>query len=291
MVEVEFIYNEKILMIHCQETDILKTICEHFAKKAIIDINSVYFIYGGNPLKEDLSFIAHANSFDLARKKMSIIVITKMFQKTEAAKIKAKQVICPICSENSRIKIENFKVNIFSCKNGHEIKDQFLSEYILTPEIDQTKIICQQCKQKDKGSTFENQFFFCLNCKMNLCPLCKNKHDNSHNRINYDDNIYICSIHNELYNSYCEKCKKDICLLCETEHKDHEIVYYSKIIANKEAKLNELKELRSGIDTLQKDINDIINKLNKFIGYMNILYNINAIIVNKYDMKKEILIY
>ena len=90
----------------------------------------------------------------------------------------------------------------------------------------------------------------------------------------------INHIHNELFNSYCKNCKKDICLLCESEHGGHNIIYYSKIITNKEDKLKELEKLRKNLDKLQKDVNDIINSLNKFFEYMNILYNININIVN-----------
>ena len=287
MVEVEFMYDGTSLVIQCEETSLLKDICQQFAIKAGIDSKSSCYIYGGNQLDENKSFITQANSFDKERKRMTIIVAPTVPKEVNSSKVKAKQVICPTCGENSRISIENFKVNIFSCKNGHKFNDLFLNEYVLTPEIDQSKIKCDNCKENDKGKTFNNQFFICLNCKMNLCPLCDSSHDKSHNIINYDDKNFICDIHNELFNSYCETCQKDICLLCETEHKEHDIIYYSKIMSNKDTKLNELKELRKGIDKLQKDVNDIINRLNKFVEYMNILYNININIVNNFEIKKR----
>ena len=286
-VEVEFMYDGTVIVIQCGDSSLMKDVCQLFAKKADIDIKSVFFIYGGNQLDQEKSFITQANSSDKERKRMTIIVTPSLPEEEDTSKIKAKQVICPTCGENARITINNFKVNLFACKNGHEINNLFLNEYVLTPEIDQSKIKCGDCKECDKGKAFNNQFFSCLSCKKNLCPLCNSKHDKSHKIINYDDKNFICDIHNELFNSFCETCQKDICLLCETDHNGHDIIYYSKIIVNKDKKLNQLKYLRKGIDILQKDVNDIINHLNKFVEYMNILYNINLNIVNNFDIKKR----
>ena len=41
--------------------------------------------------------------------------------------------------------------------------------------------------QRNKGNTHNNEFYKCLNCNYNICPLCKFTHNNSgHNIINYD---------------------------------------------------------------------------------------------------------
>ena len=75
-----------------------------------------------------------------------------------------------------------------------------------------------------KGNVNKNQFYFCLNCKYNLCPLCINVHNNRHNIINYDIKNYICLEHCESFSSYCKTCNKDICIQCEENHDEHEIV-------------------------------------------------------------------
>ena len=43
---------------------------------------------------------------------------------------------------------------------------------------------------------------------MNLCPLCKSKHNNDHKIYNYDKLNIICNKHNELKTNYCNDCKK-----------------------------------------------------------------------------------
>ena len=220
-----------------------------------------------------------------------IITTTEKSKKESSISVKLKDILCPICGENARIKIDNFKLCLFLCKNGHEMKNLLLDEYYLSPKNPKTNIKCDKCKENYKDNTIENTYFFCLekNCKINLCSSCKSNHDKTHKIINYEDKNYICNIHDESFISYCEEDQKDICLLCLKEHKDkkHNIIYYEQIIENKEEKLNELKELKNSICKLLQDVNDIINCLKKFSKYMKILYNINISIVNNFDIKKR----
>ena len=41
--------------------------------------------------------------------------------------------------------------------------------------------------------------FICNKYNINLCPLCKSKHNNTHKIINYNDKYYICKKHNKEY--------------------------------------------------------------------------------------------
>ena len=40
-----------------------------------------------------------------------------------------------------------------------------------------------------------NKANYCLNCKINICVLCKTKHEENHNIINYVQKEYKCPIH------------------------------------------------------------------------------------------------
>ena len=136
----------------------------------------------------------------------------------------------------------------------------------------------------NKGNTFENIFYKCNSCKINLCPLCKLNHDKSHNIINYDLRDYICDIHNEKYISYCKNCNKNICINCSKEHNNHEINLYK--IEEKDNKIKELEELRNKIDNLNIEIKEIINKLNIVMKNIEIYYNICKNYINNYDIEK-----
>ena len=65
------------------------------------------------------------------------------------------------------------------CKNGHTIDNILLSELENTQLIDESKIIWDKCKINNKGNTYNKEMFICNKCNMNLCPLCKSKHNNT----------------------------------------------------------------------------------------------------------------
>ena len=136
--------------------------------------------------------------------------------------IKSKEIIYPKCNENILIKIDNYKINLFNCKNNHNIDNILLNEY--ENNIDISKIICDNCKINNKSNTYNNEFYRCNICKINLCPLCKSKHNINHKIINYDNKNYICEIHNKEYIKYCNNCKSNICMICLKEHKNYSII-------------------------------------------------------------------
>ena len=45
------------------------------------------------------------------------------------------------------------------------------------------------------SNLYNNELFICLNCNINLCPLCKSKHKKEHKIINYElKNIFVINI-------------------------------------------------------------------------------------------------
>ena len=82
------------------------------------------------------------------------------------------------------LQINNFKVRLYDCINEHDIDEISLEEFEDTQKIDESKIICQDCKNMNKSNSDNKSFFRCNSCKMNLCPICKNRHKNNHYIIN-----------------------------------------------------------------------------------------------------------
>jgi len=79
------------------------------------------------------------------------------------------------------------------------------------------------------------------------------------------------------------KCNLNLCQICQIEHnKNHNYIYLSKLLPNKENKINELK---TKIDNLKNEIKIIINKLQTILDNMEIYYNINNNIINNYNLK------
>ena len=151
-----------------------------------------------------------------------------------------------------------------------------------------TKIICNKCKEKNKSNIYNNEIYRCINCKMNLCPLCKLNHDKTHDIINYDIKDYICEIHKETFIKYCNECKMNLCLSCNNMHKTHNnVIHYEDIIPDIDKIKEDKKKIRNLIDNLNNDIKNIIKELNKVNENMEIYYKIYEDIINRYESKNR----
>ena len=285
MAKVEFNYKGIINTILCSEEDKMEEICKRFATKSAADINDLYFIYSGKKVDLQLTFDQITNSLDKERKIMSILVydIVSRSIKMNSKINQSIFPICPKCKESVRFDINNFKIICSGCKNGHETK-MLINEYEDNQKIDISKIKCNECSE-NKSSTYNNEIYLCNECKVYLCPLCKNTHNKIHNINNYDLKDYICILHNEIYVSYCRECKINICLKCIKVHKTHNHILYSDIMPCKDELLKKLNDFRNTVNIFNKDIEEIINKFKNVKENIEILYNIYNNLINKYEDK------
>ena len=280
-IEIEFNYQGHITIIQCNIQDNLETIFKNFANKAQKDFNSIYFLYSGN-VTEGNSIIDHMiNNNDKQRRKMNILVNDKDNSNSNTMIVKPKDISCPKCGEIAKINITDYKI-LIQCKNGHNKGNILLNEFKDTQKVDISKIICEKCNQNNKGNAYKNRFFRCCSCKMNLCSLCKENHEDEHNIINYDNKNYICEEHNQRYTSYCQSCSKNICLFCEKEHneKNHKLINFSKILPDINMANNNMRELKDKINKFKIIIDDIIKKLQEIKENIDYFYDINKDILN-----------
>ena len=290
MSEVEFNFEGNINRIQCNKDEKMEDICLKFATKIGIDIDQLYFLYSSRPLNLELSFDECLNNEDKERNKMNILA-NRIFNENNENKItsffKSKEIICPKCGENAKIKIENYKITLFGCKNNHETNNIFLNEFENTQNVDLSKIVCDKCKENNKSNTFENKFLRCINCNINLCPLCQSNHDKNHNIINYDIRNYKCKIHNDSYTSYCKTCKENICTVCEINHNAHEIIHFGQILPNIDDLKNKKNEVRNIINKFNENINKIIRILNNVKDNIEKYYKLYDDIINNFDYKNR----
>lgn len=289
MSKVIFSFNQILTEIQCNENELMENICLKFANKIGKNINSLYFIYSANIIDLKLPFKKVINNSDKKNKYMKILVdkIDTIIIKSNNNKklIKAKQIICPICLENAFIEIENYKIKL-TCNKGHE-SNILISEYEKTQYIDQSKIICDICKEKNKAETYNNQFFKCLNCKNNFCPLCNTTHDTNHNIINYDQKDFICEEHFEKYEFYCKSCKKNLCTECIKFHNKHEIITFGLLLPDQSELKKNLEKNQKIKDNFIKEIKEIIKTLEKLIYNTDTLFKINKELANNYLDSKQ----
>ena len=182
--EVEFIYHAYNIIIQCNKDEKMKEIFDKFIEKTEIDINSICFVNNENEIinkeltlekisNKNVKLTNHIKIFvnqiiESEQNPPNIKEITKTEQ--DHSDIKSKKVICPKCGELSSFILDDYKIHFYECKNGHKIENIFLQEFENLQTIGISKIICGQCKINNKGNTFNNGFYKCNSCKINLCP-------------------------------------------------------------------------------------------------------------------------
>ena len=221
MNKVEFIYKEQPIFIACNLNEKMNDIFNKFITKANIDKNSIYFLYKGKKIDENLKLE------ELKGNQIDIKILVDTFVKWKKI-INPKIIICPKCGENSRIQIDKYKIKLYECKNGHEINNILLDEFENIEKMDLTKIKCNvdNC-EKNKGNTYNNEFYRCLKCKKNLCPLCRTTHDKKHDIIKYEQINYIFKIIMNIFIS------------CSNVHKSHNAIYMFSYFSS----ISNLKEI------------------------------------------------
>ena len=290
MAKVEFQFNGINSIIQCNEEQSIYEICNNFLYKSHLSENDVNFVYNGRNIEFDnnLSFTQIANSNDKERKKMNILVLENEDNNINKKTTRAKNIICPRCGEDAKIEInDNYKINLFECRNNHAINNILFNNFEKTQMIDLTKIKCGICKEKNKHNTYNNKFYKCYECNMNICPLCKLKHDKEHNIINYDKAHYICNKHREIIINYCTECKMNICSICEKDHLKHNKQSIIKMSLDKDELLANLEKLKKSMNLFQKNINKIIELLNSTKDYLDNYYQFAEYFFNNYNLKER----
>ena len=285
-IKIYFNYEGRPITIYCKENELIKEIINKFCSKAKINSNSIYCLYAGRPLDENKKIceIKSKSKED----KISILVVSKIQEAQEKVEsiIKPSQAICPECGEIALITFENYRIKS-TCIKGHEKENILLDEFEKTQKIDESKIVCDICKNTNKSITFNKEFYFCLTCKENICPLCKSNHNKSHIIVKYDQKNYICFKHGDSYALYCKECKLNLCSACENEHNGHEIVTLGKLFPDKKNIEKKMKELKDNIGKLKEQIKNIIDIFNKVNDNMEKYCEIINYLNNSFDIKSK----
>ena len=290
-IEINFILNGITKKMNCLLNQNMRDICNQFSLSEGINLNQLQFLYNGNQVNLDLKLDEQLNSFDKERKIMTVLVyeLRKSFMNNNSINIfNTKEIICPKCFGSCRLKFKDFKINLFGCKNGHEINDILLPDFNKSQFIDESNIICEICKKINKKKSYNNQFYRCPNCNINLCPSCNSQHNKNHKTIDYDLRNLICNIHNECFIYYCQDCKYNLCKLCKNEHNNnHRILDYKNYIPEENAIKSELNEFKKKIDKFKNIIQNIVGIFNKIIENLDTFHKINFDIINNYNSNNK----
>ena len=140
MAKVIFSYKGIQTEIQCNINDKIKDIYKKYETKIGIDLFKIYFIYNGNKINDNLNLKDIINEEDKRRNIINILVNENDNSIIKENKIISKEIICPKCYENILIQLNVYKINLFNCRNNHNIDNILLNEY--ENNIDISKIIC-----------------------------------------------------------------------------------------------------------------------------------------------------
>ena len=286
MSSIYFLYKGDEIIIPCSVKEKLAPIVKRFCAKIRKNREKLIFLCQGSSL--DLQMTEDQIHPNIDNKKYIQVHDNVMDAKDEDIYIKSNIIICPKCQESASILLQNYKISLSNCKNGHNIDNIKISDFPNTQKVNLSKIICGQCKENNMGTAIDHIFFRCTDCKKNLCSLCKYAHDPKHNIIIYSNKFYTCDDHGESFTSYCFKCKMNLCFICEKEkHGSHIVKSFNQMDNNDDKnKLNKkIKKFREKIDNMKMIINNIINICNKVIDSYEIFYNINKDIYDNINIK------
>ena len=290
MVEIEFISAQTKTVIQANLTDLFQVVINNYYIKAEVKPNSVYFLAKGTKVIPEKTVESYMTSDDMKDKRMRVLVDKlELDEDKEQVIIKSKDIICPKCKEPCRFSTENFQMKLFDCINNHIIAQIKIEDFPKTQEINISEIVCGQCKVKNKGNSQNHEFFKCLTCKINLCILCKSRHESEHNIIKYDLKNFICPKHNDTFFNYCKNCHCNICFSCDDEHTGHDIINLMGIKPDIKRTKEKLLEMKKEIDiliNLKKTLNQS-KELIEVINIVNIYYNINNDILANYEVKNR----
>lgn len=152
MTQIDFFYDGKTIAIQSNLKEKMRDIFQKFITKTQTEKKSVYYLYQGKliDIESELELEKIIGKED--KKSNKIKIIANKIEETNKGNnlVKSKCVVCPECKENTFIKIKDYKIELYNCKNNHQINDILLDKYEQLQFIDISKIVCNKCKE-NKG--------------------------------------------------------------------------------------------------------------------------------------------
>ena len=276
----KFNFEGKTEEIKCKRSEYIKDVIKQYVKNIQKDLENIYFLYNGNIINKEMKIEEMIKNKDNKENELQILVYELETNDKNKEELKESEgIICSSCKEMCFFSINNYKIYLNNCKNNHCFSNLISNGFNDLQKIDESKIECYKCKQ-NKMETTNNQFYICIDCNNNLCPLCKNSHNKNHKIIDYEMKNYYCHRHEERFISYCNKCNENLCDLCDNIN--HNIMFLYKL-NNKDKNILQLK---TKIDDLKKEKPDSEKKLCKIIENLDSYYNIVNNIIDRYNNKK-----
>ena len=125
MLQIQFEYNHQINKIQSKLEDKFQIVIDKYLQKSQLNYNNIIFLVKGRKINPEEKVENYMNEIDKQNKYLKVLVqlIEDEENQNKEVIIKSKEIICPKCYEPCRIKIDNYKLELYGCKNNHIIKD------------------------------------------------------------------------------------------------------------------------------------------------------------------------
>ena len=197
------------------------------------------------------------------------------------------------------MEINDYKIFLSKCKNGHIFNNIYLQDFYSTQKYEEAKNLLKNNNNKIKEE--DNKLNEIKEEEKNsIAPPTpfSNKNIIIENEKEEEEYYYStkCEKHKmQQYSSYCLNCKKNLCSECEMNHNIfrksndiHKIMHFYEILSNNDEYLQKLKEnikqFRHKIDLLKIELNKLTNIINKVINNYEIYYNIYYDLISNYEI-------
>ena len=136
MVEIIFNYNQINTIIQANLDDSFNSVIEKFITKTQLDLNNLHFLAKGKIINKNEKIEKIMDESDKLNKRLIILVNSINNNINNTNIIKSNDIICPICKEICKYEINNHKIKLYDCKNGHIIDNIKLNEFNNKQNID-----------------------------------------------------------------------------------------------------------------------------------------------------------
>ena len=213
-----------------------------------------------------------------------------------------KSIICPKCHKYIIMEINDYKITLSKCKNGHIFNNIYLKNFYSTQKYDEVKPLLEEKKIIENEDNDIKNDKIKEEDKNNVAPptplSSKDIEENEIKNDNEEEYSYStkCEKHKmQQYSSYCLNCQKNLCSECEMNHnifrkneEIHKIVHFYEILSNNDEYLEKLseniKKFRLKIDLLKVQLNKLTNIINSVINNFEIYYNIYYDLIANYEI-------
>ena len=128
--------------------------------------------------------------------------------------------LCSKCGqipEILKVHTDNSKIE-FNCKNCG-IYEILIDEYFDKLSRNNYFKICNSCKKNDS----KDKYYYCFNCKEDLCEKCIKDYHSNHENIELDKKKTNCLKHNKEFKYFCFDDLENLCEEDKNEHRNHKI--------------------------------------------------------------------